>query len=254
MRHQPQDPPGHRRGGPGKDRLLVLTLEVWSAGSIMQRSSSGNVLHSVHVGQGRHLLHARCVIEASREAQHRHHSGAEQSTRSPASETGRTGGSGSSEPAKSQAGRADRRGHHRRRRPTNPGVLVRWDQNSLGGRLPLDAVLFYGLRQHFATGKMEQPQLIGAHTRLNVHRLGERRAGGVRPSLSNLLAENRRRVGRVPAEFWQLFLRRASPHWGKGFVQFAWAWHGSAGAMRQWRPHLEYINREVRQYGVAVPE
>ncbi|CAN0554187.1 unnamed protein product, partial [Laminaria digitata] len=33
----------------------------------------------------------------------------------------------------------------------------------------------------------------------------------------------------------------------------AWRTLITAGAMRQWGPRLEEVNREVRQYGVAVP-
>ncbi|CAN0057423.1 unnamed protein product [Laminaria digitata] len=33
----------------------------------------------------------------------------------------------------------------------------------------------------------------------------------------------------------------------------AWRTLITAGAMRQWRPRLEEANREVRQYGAAVP-
>ncbi|CAN0563139.1 unnamed protein product, partial [Laminaria digitata] len=36
-------------------------------------------------------------------------------------------------------------------------------------------------------------------------------------------------------------------------VGMAWRTLITAGAMRQWRPRMEEVNRELRQYGVAVP-
>ena len=39
---------------------------------------------------------------------------------------------------------------------------------------------------------------------------------------------------------------------GKSAGRFAWAWLGG-GAMRQWRRRLKEVNREVSQFGVAVP-
>ena len=70
----------------------------------------------------------------------------------------------------------------------------------------------------------------------------------------NLLAENRRRAGRVPTRVLvalqsslTLLRKRCRPV----CVGMAWRRIVIAGAMRLWRPRLE-VSREVRQFGVAV--
>ena len=61
-----------------------------------------------------------------------------------------------------------------------------------------------------------------------------------------------------PPEIWQLFLQSSlTALRGKCqpvCVSMTWRKLITAGAMRQWRPRLEEINREVRQFGVAVPD
>ena len=60
-----------------------------------------------------------------------------------------------------------------------------------------------------------------------------------------------------PPEFWQLFLQSSLTALGEKCrpvcVGMTWRRLITAGAMRQWRPRLEEANREVRQFGVAVP-
>ena len=60
-----------------------------------------------------------------------------------------------------------------------------------------------------------------------------------------------------PPEFWQFFLQPKSHRTGEKCrsvcVGMTWRRPITAGAMRQWRPWLEEVNREVRQLGVAVP-
>ena len=59
-----------------------------------------------------------------------------------------------------------------------------------------------------------------------------------------------------PPEFWQLFsqssLTALDEKCRPVCVRMAWRRFITAGAMRQWRPRLEEVNREVRQLGVAV--
>ena len=63
--------------------------------------------------------------------------------------------------------------------------------------------------------------------------------------------------GAFPPEFWQLFLQSSlTARGGKCrpvCVGMTWMRLITAGAMRQWRPRLEEVHREVRQFGVAVP-
>ena len=61
-----------------------------------------------------------------------------------------------------------------------------------------------------------------------------------------------------PSEFWQLFLQSSLTALGEkcrpvcvGITRRRLI---TAGAMRQWRPRLEEDNRELRQFGVAVPK
>ena len=60
-----------------------------------------------------------------------------------------------------------------------------------------------------------------------------------------------------PPEFWQLFLLSSLTRLGGKCrpvcVGMTWRRLITAGAMRQWRPPLEEVQREVRQFGVAVP-
>ena len=60
-----------------------------------------------------------------------------------------------------------------------------------------------------------------------------------------------------PPELWQLFLQSSLSALGGKFrpvcVGMTWRRVITAGAMQQWRPRLEEVNREVRQFGVAVP-
>ena len=60
-----------------------------------------------------------------------------------------------------------------------------------------------------------------------------------------------------PVELWQLFLQSGLTALGgkcrSVCVGMTWRRLITAGDMRQWRPRLEEVNREVRQFGVAVP-
>ncbi|CAN0497252.1 unnamed protein product [Laminaria digitata] len=60
-----------------------------------------------------------------------------------------------------------------------------------------------------------------------------------------------------PPECWQLFLQSSLTALGEKCrpicVGMTWRRLIAAGAMRKWRPRLEEVNREVRQFGVAVP-
>ena len=60
-----------------------------------------------------------------------------------------------------------------------------------------------------------------------------------------------------PPEFWQLFSQSSLIVVGGKSrpvcVGMTWRRLITAGVMRQWRPRLEGVNREVRQFGVAVP-
>ena len=60
-----------------------------------------------------------------------------------------------------------------------------------------------------------------------------------------------------PPEFWQLFLQSSLTALGEKCrlvcVGITWRRLITAGAMRQWRPRLEEVNREVRQFVGAVP-
>ena len=59
-----------------------------------------------------------------------------------------------------------------------------------------------------------------------------------------------------PTEFWQLCLQLSLTALGEKCRPvcegMTWRRLITAGAMRQWRPWLEKVNREVRQFGVAV--
>ena len=60
-----------------------------------------------------------------------------------------------------------------------------------------------------------------------------------------------------PPEFWQTFRQSSLTALGQKCrpvcVGMTWRRIITAGVMRQWRPRLEEVNREVRQFGVAVP-
>ena len=60
-----------------------------------------------------------------------------------------------------------------------------------------------------------------------------------------------------PPEFWKLFLQSSlttlEDKCRPVCVGMTWRILITAGAMRQWRPRLEEVNREVRQFGVALP-
>ena len=60
-----------------------------------------------------------------------------------------------------------------------------------------------------------------------------------------------------PPELWQLFLQSSLSALGGKFrpvcVGMTWRRVITAGAMQQWRPRLEEVNREVRQFGVGIP-
>ena len=90
-----------------------------------------------------------------------------------------------------------------------------------------------------------------------VHHPHRNGAGGGRKGHDSLLAENHRRAGRVPARVLAALLV-VEPHCIRGkcrpvCVGMTWRRLITAGAMLQWRPRLEEVNREVRQFGVAVP-
>ena len=77
------------------------------------------------------------------------------------------------------------------------------------------------------------------------------RAGGVRKGHDNLLAENRRRAGRAAARVLTALLA-VEPHRTGGklpavCVGMAWRRLTTAGAMRQWQPRLEEVNRELEE-------
>ncbi|CAN0339095.1 unnamed protein product, partial [Laminaria digitata] len=61
----------------------------------------------------------------------------------------------------------------------------------------------------------------------------------------------------LPPEFWQLFLQLSLAALGEKCrpvcVGMTWKRLITTRAMRQWRPRLEEVNREVTQFGVAVP-
>ena len=74
---------------------------------------------------------------------------------------------------------------------------------------------------------------------------------------NRLLEETRRRTARAPARVLAA-LPAVEPHrTGKKCrpvgVGMTWRRLITTGAMRQWRPRLEEVNRQVRQFGVAVP-
>lgn len=120
--------------------------------------------------QGRHMPHARCVVEAVV----RHAAPAPlhcpaancgaQHPRRDALKAAVQEGPG----LRSRAGRIERRtiGDEDLR---GRGLSYGWDQNSLGIRPPLDTFLLDNLRQRFATTKTVQPQLVGTHERLSIH-------------------------------------------------------------------------------------
>ena len=122
--------------------------------------------------QGRHVLHARCVVEALAR-------GASPATlRCPAVNCGAQHSRRDTQEAAVQAdpGLRNRAGkigggttgdEDLRSR----GVWYGWDQNSLGIGPPLDAVSMDDLGQRFAT-KNKMQQLAGAHARLSFHVLG----------------------------------------------------------------------------------
>ena len=60
-----------------------------------------------------------------------------------------------------------------------------------------------------------------------------------------------------PPQFWQLFLQSSFTALGGNCrpvcVGMTWRRLITVGAMRRWRPRLEEVNREVSQFGVAVP-
>ena len=60
-----------------------------------------------------------------------------------------------------------------------------------------------------------------------------------------------------PPEFWQLFLQSSFTALGEECrpvcVCMTWRRLITARAMRQWRPGLDEVNREVGQFGVAYP-
>lgn len=60
-----------------------------------------------------------------------------------------------------------------------------------------------------------------------------------------------------PPELWQIFaqwsLTASRRNCRPAFVGVAWTRAITAEAMRQWRPRLKEVNREVGKFGVAVP-
>ena len=114
-------------------------------------------------GQGRHVLHARCVVEALARsaapaplrcptvncgAQH-----PRSRTRSPTLEVGRARGSGPRKSGSPQSGSADGGATIGDEDVRSRGLWCGWDQKSLGIGPLLDAVWSEDLRQRFATGK-----------------------------------------------------------------------------------------------------
>ena len=61
-----------------------------------------------------------------------------------------------------------------------------------------------------------------------------------------------------PPEIWQLFLQSSLTALGEKCrpvcVGMTWRRFITRGTMRQWRPQLEEVNQEVRQFGVTVLE
>ena len=124
-------------------------------------------------GQGHHVLHARCVVEAlargvapvplrcpavSCRAQHPRRDALDAAVQADPGFRNRAARMGGG-----TAGDADL---------LSQGLWYGWEQNSLDVRPPLDAVSLGDLQQRCATGKKVQPQLTGAHPRLSVHVLG----------------------------------------------------------------------------------
>ena len=123
--------------------------------------------------QGRHVLHARCVVVAlARGAapaplrcpavncgvQHPRHDALEAAVQADPGLRNRAGRMGGG-----TIGDENLRSR---------GLWYGWDQNSLGIGSPLGAVSLDDLGQRSATGKKVQPQLAGAYARLSVHVLG----------------------------------------------------------------------------------
>ena len=90
-----------------------------------------------------------------------------------------------------------------------------------------------------------------------VHHPHQYRAGGARKRHDSLLAERCRRAGRVPGRILAALLAVDLTALGEKCrsvcVGMTWRRLITTGAMRQWRPRLEEVNRQVRQFGVAVP-
>ena len=133
----------------------------------------GHRVVRVSCGQGRNVLHARCVAEALARgtapaplccpavncgARHPRRDALEAAVQAGPGlrdRTVRMGGGG--------IGSEDIRSR---------GLWYGWDQTSLGTGMPLDAVSLEDLGQRFATGEKVQLQLAEAHARLSVHVLG----------------------------------------------------------------------------------
>lgn len=102
------------------------------------------------------------------------------------------------------------------------------------------------------------PENDGQMFSLATHRPHRHREGGVR---KGYMAAFWRRIvdgpDAFPSEFWQLMLQSNLTAFGEKcrLVSVGMTWRRLiiARTMRQWRPRLEEVNREVRQFGVAVP-
>ena len=90
-----------------------------------------------------------------------------------------------------------------------------------------------------------------------VHHSHRHWAGGVRKEHDSLWRKIVNEPEAFPPEFWQLFLQSSLTALGGKCqpvcVGLTWRRLIAAGAMRQWRPRLDEVNREVRQFWVAVP-
>ena len=176
-RHQREDLLGRRRGNPETGRAAVPSLatpeEEMACGVCMLTLQLSHRAVRFPCEQGRHVLHARCVVEAPA------------SSAAPAPLRCPTVNCGAQHPrrdALAAAAQADSGLRNRARRTgggtisdedlCSRGLWYGWDQNSLGTGPPLDAVSLEDLEQRFATEKIVQPQLAGAHAHLSVHVLG----------------------------------------------------------------------------------
>lgn len=147
-----EDPLGRRGGDLGAGRAPVLSWappgETLCAGSIGERSSSGNGPYVLHVGKEATCSTLVVRLRPSRDARHRHHSVAQQSAAEPSTQGG-----------------ARWRQWFKRARVFAIGSHAwnGWNKYSLGIGSLLDFLDDQG--QRLATGKIAQLQWALAHTR-----------------------------------------------------------------------------------------